>query len=169
MPEEKETATRICTECGKEKLVKLFAQTSNWHRCLDCYNKYNRDYYNKDVIKSRKLNALHRRGLHKGSLDAPKWMRMCSKNRAMRNGIPFSLEKEDIVIPEICPILKIKLTTPGEGVNDASPTIDRIDPKKGYIKGNIAVISMRANRLKNDATVAEIEKILAWMKSVGAP
>jgi hypothetical protein len=37
-----------------------------------------------------------------------------------------------------------------------SPTLDRIDNSKGYIVGNVWVISMRANRLKSDATVDEL-------------
>ena len=160
---------RICSKCGNKKSTKLFGKGSNWHRCLDCYNKYNRSYYHQDVKKAREKQAAVRRGLNRGEFDAAKWMRLICRFRAKREGIPFSLEKEDIVIPVMCPVLKIKLTTPGKGVCENSPTIDRIDSKKGYIKENIAVISMRANRLKNNATISEIEQILAWMKSVGAP
>ena len=43
--------------------------------------------------------------------------------------------------------------------NDLTPSIDRIDPKKGYVKDNIIVVSMRANRIENDATVDEIRKV----------
>jgi len=47
----------------------------------------------------------------------------------------------------------------GSKNNDLTPSIDRIDPKKGYVKDNIIVVSMRANRIKNDATVDEIRKV----------
>lgn len=50
----------------------------------------------------------------------------------------------------------------------SSPSIDRIIPELGYVRGNIAVISMRANKLKSDATSEELERISAWMRSVGA-
>jgi len=61
---------------------------------------------------------------------------------------------EDIVIPEYCPYLKIKLDS--FGVADFCPSIDRIDSTKGYVKGNIEIISFQANRMKNTATVPEL-------------
>ena len=47
----------------------------------------------------------------------------------------------------------------GSKNNDLTPSIDRINPKKGYVKENIIVVSMKANRIKTDATVEEIRKI----------
>ena len=34
-----------------------------------------------------------------------------------------------------------------------SPTIDKINPKMGYTKGNVMVVSHLANSMKRDATV----------------
>ena len=47
----------------------------------------------------------------------------------------------------------------GSKNNDLTPSIDRINPKKGYVKENIIVVSMKANRIKTDATVEEIRKV----------
>lgn len=47
---------------------------------------------------------------------------------------------------------------------DNSPSIDRIDNLKGYTKENIKIISHRANAIKRDASVEEVEKILKYMK-----
>jgi hypothetical protein len=47
----------------------------------------------------------------------------------------------------------------GSKNNDLTPSIDRIDPKKGYVKENIIVVSMKANRIKTDATIDEIRKV----------
>ena len=89
------------------------------------------------------------------------------KYRARKNGIDFNIELEDIVIPEFCPVLGLKLE-PNIGGNSPSmnsPSLDKIDPSKGYTKGNIMVISHRANSLKNNAQIWELEAVLAYMKS----
>jgi hypothetical protein len=79
------------------------------------------------------------------------------KKRAKKIGVPFHLTIKDIVIPECCPLLGIKLKYNGTRNNrDSSPSIDRIVPRKGYVTGNIKVISYRANRIKNDATPEEL-------------
>jgi hypothetical protein len=79
------------------------------------------------------------------------------KSRASTKGIPFEIEVSDIVIPEFCPLLGIKLNTePNKDNRWASPSIDRLIPEKGYIKGNILICSMRANTIKNNASVDEL-------------
>lgn len=85
-----------------------------------------------------------------------------AKARAKRHGVPFSLERSDIIIPDVCPILGLPLkSNKGGGVfTPNSPTLDRICPKKGYVPGNVRVISFRANLLKSDATADEVRLIL---------
>jgi hypothetical protein len=87
-----------------------------------------------------------------------------ARNRAKEKGLEFSITLDDIVIPEFCPVLGIKLEKGNGPFKDASPSLDRLDNVKGYVKGNIAVISWRANRLKSDATIEEIEKLIAFME-----
>jgi hypothetical protein len=93
-----------------------------------------------------------------------------AKNRAKDRDIPFDIEVEDIVIPDICPVLGIPLkATVGKGRvsmkdNRNAPTLDRIDSSGGYTKGNVMVISARANFLKNDATLEEMQAILRYME-----
>ena len=72
--------------------------------------------------------------------------------RAKGLSVPFGLSPADIAIPEVCPYLGIPLV-PGEGHTHAgSPTIDRIIPALGYVKGNVQVISHKANAMKQDAS-----------------
>ena len=101
-----------------------------------------------------------------------------SKFMAKRRGIPFHLNYNDFEIPLYCPILKIKLKYLGEDSNGNSPdhaTLDRIDNSKGYIKGNVIVISRLANAMKNQATFEELElfsenilKVVRYYKNQGA-
>jgi hypothetical protein len=79
------------------------------------------------------------------------------KGRAKRMGIPFDLELEDIVIPDHCPIFNVPFVI-GEK-SPWNPSLDRIVPEKGYTKGNVVVISYRANSIKNDATPEELRKV----------
>lgn len=79
------------------------------------------------------------------------------KYRAKKESIPFNLDIEDIVIPTHCPYLGIELTTEkGNGHADNLMSVDKIVPSLGYVKGNVEVISYKANRMKNDASIKEL-------------
>ena len=85
--------------------------------------------------------------------------------RARKSGIEFNIEAEDVVIPKKCPVLGITLEKFNKpGGHHASPTIDRIDPSKGYVKGNVRVISMRANRMKSDANIENVKALLEYLE-----
>ena len=86
------------------------------------------------------------------------------RRRARGLSLPFDLVEEDIVLPEACPVLGIPIEKEGKGQRDNAPSVDRFIPKLGYVRGNIRVISMKANRIKNDATVEELEAVLRYMK-----
>jgi hypothetical protein len=90
-----------------------------------------------------------------------------AKKRATVLAIPFTISLDDIHIPESCPALGIPLV-PGEGLqNDASPSLDRLRPELGYTPGNVAVISLAANRIKQDASSAQVLAVADWMDSLG--
>lgn len=87
-----------------------------------------------------------------------------AKKRAKEKSLDFSLSKEDIFIPNKCPILNIPLIKGEKYSNDNSPSLDRIDNNKGYVKGNIIVISQRANMLKSNGSAEEHEAIAKFMR-----
>jgi len=89
-----------------------------------------------------------------------------ARTRANRMGIEANIDFSDVMIPAVCPILGISLSKGPGHLHDWSPTLDRIDPTKGYIKGNVAVISHKANRIKNNGTAEEHLKIANWMDSM---
>jgi len=80
-----------------------------------------------------------------------------AKKRANQKNIPFNIDVEDIVIPEFCPILNIRLKKNHKGWAPDVPTLDRIIPEIGYVKGNVKVISGKANVMKNNATIQELK------------
>jgi hypothetical protein len=87
------------------------------------------------------------------------------KASATKRGIPFTLlpsDIDEIGIPITCPILGIPLHFHRTKVEDDSISFDRIDSSKGYSLDNMIVISYRANRLKSDATLDEMLKIVAF-------
>ena len=85
-----------------------------------------------------------------------------AKSRAKQLGLPFNIDMADCHVPEYCPILGIPLNMEAEERTDNTPSIDRIIPERGYVKGNVVVISWRANRLKNNATVEELMKLASF-------
>lgn len=83
-------------------------------------------------------------------------------NRARRRGLDFNITLEDVleVWTDTCPVFKEELTdTYGSGKSVRSPynySLDRIDSSKGYIKGNLQILSYKANLMKSDATPKEL-------------
>lgn len=91
---------------------------------------------------------------------------LAAKKRAAIEGVAFDLKVEDIVIPNECPVLGIRLIrNKGRGGGDTSPTLDRFVPTNGYVLGNIEVISFLANRIKSNATFEQIKAVADWMAS----
>jgi hypothetical protein len=89
-----------------------------------------------------------------------------AKSRAAQSGLEFNLNKEDIQIPTHCPVLGIPLSTHKgtSGGRDNSPALDRVDNSKGYIKGNVLVISHLANMMKSSADQEQLIKFSDWVQ-----
>ena len=88
-----------------------------------------------------------------------------ASRRARKNKLPFNIDIHDCKIPLFCPALGIPLKHSSKiGPTDNSPTLDRLIPEKGYVKGNVRVISNKANRLKNDGNYLDLLRISEWLK-----
>lgn len=104
------------------------------------------------------------------NLDAKTKMLYAARARAKKLGVECTITKDDITIPDVCPVFGTPLIAregKGRSTTDQipnSPSLDRIVNNKGYVPGNVAVISFRANLLKRDATIDELQAILAYMK-----
>lgn len=90
------------------------------------------------------------------------------KKRAEELDVPFDLSVEDVEWPEKCPVFGTELNYMGKGKGSCgfhpnSPSVDRLDSSLGYTPDNVAVISMRANAMKRDATRAELLQFARWV------
>jgi hypothetical protein len=90
-----------------------------------------------------------------------------AKNRAKANGLEFNLELSDLSVPQFCPVLGLALKVATGFAKDNSPSVDRIDSKKGYVKGNVCVISHKANTIKSNANLADLLLVVAYMERCG--
>lgn len=90
------------------------------------------------------------------------------RQRAKKKNLPVDIDAEYImsIMPEMCPVLNIQLQR-NQGVQaDNSFSVDRIVPALGYVKGNVIIVSYRANRIRNDATIDELEAVASFYKTL---
>lgn len=140
-----------CRECL------LILPFSEFHKHKDCMFGINTVCKKCRIPKSKKLYSekRHEELLYDGA-----------KSRAKKKSIVFDISVDDIVIPDVCPVLGIPLYKTGVKITDNTPTLDRIIPEKGYIKDNIIVISNRANRIKSNASSEEILMVYRWLVDI---
>lgn len=163
----------LCKECSakndtaaKHRYRSLNAEIdphvrSNEKRCIDCEKVLPVSQFGKLLATARGLNPRCKTcrtayGKSYANSNRERIMWLAARNRAKKQGVPFKIELSDIVIPERCPVLGVEWGTDRK-VN--LPSLDKIVPEKGYVKGNIVVMSMRANMLKSNATPEELRKL----------
>jgi len=172
----------ICSRCNVDKDLSLFYKDKTQplgikYHCKLCSNKETKNYTknNQDIIKNiskryyekNKKNIISRNVKYEKSmknihLEKNLWRK--AKYRAKSKNLEFNISLEDIIVPENCPVLDTKLEVSNIKRTGNSPSLDRIDNSKGYVKGNVIVISFRANRIKSDASIDELEKIANFYK-----
>lgn len=149
--------TKKCTRCKEEKPANVenfstHPQTKNglhpW--CRECHREYSRVQREKRPFTITCAKA---------------------KNRAKERGLDFNIDVEYLgsIWTGVCPVLDIpiEIAKGNRKSNYDSASLDRIFPDKGYVKGNVAWISMRANLIKQNATSEEVRKVYVWMEEQG--
>lgn len=132
-----------CKYCECWKFLDEFSKHSGCKegidrsRCLQCKNEMSKASYHNSTREKKILNR--------------------ARSRAAKRGIPFELQEGDIVVPKCCPVFGTPF--------DSDESIDRMEPGRGYVPDNINIISLRANVVKGNATLEELEAVVAWMKS----
>ena len=124
-----------CRACNKE-----FEQTRNRKRT----SEYAHNCYRREKLNSPERFLLSR-----------------VKQRAKKRGLQFDLDVTDIVIPLVNHAPRKNNL---EGYKEDSPSVDRIDSAKGYLKGNIIICSAKANVIKNYGTLEDHRKIVEFLE-----
>lgn len=171
---------KLCTSCHeikicneyRERLTKNGIDRYQSHVCKSCESahslRYNQEH-SEEIQAYQKMrvetgaDSIMRKNRAEKYLQTFLW-RKARQNAKQRNK-EFNIEVSDILIPEKCPLLDIPLQVNiGMGTNRRnSYSIDRIDSSKGYIKGNIQILSQLANTMKNCATQ---EQLLTFAKNI---
>ncbi|MBT9169104.1 MAG: hypothetical protein DDT19_02456 [Syntrophomonadaceae bacterium] len=132
--------------------------------CVECSKLYWKKY-RLDPEKSQN----HSRRQYARAINDPRILLLANaRKRAKKAGVPCTINLQDIVIPDVCPALGILLVRGRGKLCGGSPTLDRIVPSLGYVKGNIAVISHKANSIKQNATASEILSVAIWLAGLNS-
>lgn len=153
---------RKCRVCQIEKELIEFPR--NRRQCVVCFRAEAKARRDKNKSSPDFLAKWRTQQMGYRKAKPANTIFLAAKARAKKNGLDFSIGLEDVLIPEKCPVLGNTLELGAKRAGPNSPTLDRIDNSKGYIKGNVKVISWRANALKNNATIGEIENLLSYMR-----
>lgn len=176
--------TKVCSICGGDLPLEAYSKGTGMYGRRSICKECDRNLHNTpEARERRRLRRIERRNTVAGLREREKqtdllrlqnnedaykkYIIRSAKRRALSQGIPFDIDYTDISIPEYCPLLGIKLNKHiGEGklYND-SPSLDKIIPKLGYVKGNVWIISNKANRIKSDATIEELELLVKNLKN----
>ena len=159
----------ICKRCKVDKPL------NGKGRCDGC-EEYTKRYYeahrDQEIARAQKSNAKKSRqeiNDYKKELNRRHPLNIIlqqARRRAKKKNIPFDISVSDLEVPVFCPVLDIELSVNDSHAKDNSISIDRIIPELGYVKGNVAIISHKANTIKNNASVEDLEKVLEWLKKV---
>lgn len=169
--------SRLCKECKRKQDKKYYITIKNnpekWAAELEkrrAYKTQHREeirlaafeYNNRPEVKERKSNWA-RKHYNITQLTREQYIRKMwrnAKSRAEKEGLPFNIEESDIIIPDKCPILNTELILNKNYKHsnpEHTPSLDKINPILGYTKGNVRVISFKANTMKNSATLEELK------------
>jgi hypothetical protein len=137
---------KMCKSCNMKAIELLYRDAKrkdNPQTGSESHKKY-REKYSQD--KTYRIKKLYEQ----------------AKQRSKKSGLEFSISF-DYVLSKFpsngcCPVLGLEIKFNKVQREHDSPSLDRIDSTKGYTASNIQIVSWRANRLKADATLEELEK-----------
>lgn len=174
--------TKVCSRCREKKSTDLFSRCSarkdglsSW--CRNCHRDNDKTRYSENpeyfATKNKAWTDANRQQRTESSAawrkaNPKQTMILRARKRAKLQGLDCTLSAGDFEVPDLCPVLGIPLRYNWgvRGQTGNSPSLDRIDNSKGYISGNVQVISAQANKMKNNADVATLQSFARWVKDV---
>lgn len=127
---------------------------------LEEYRRRNQKYYSEHRIEILSHNRNERKRNPAMTLMKE------AKHRATKKNLKFDIQISDIILPTHCPIFGIPLSFSTGRRMDNSYSLDRVDNTKGYIKGNVLVVSWKANRMKGDASIKDLERLVDFYRNL---
>lgn len=169
--------SRVCSQCKEEKDETHFSwrrdgkRSRLTSRCKECRSLNYKENPEVNRERAKKHYYANQQSILQGvraryERDPARRLLNSAKRRAKEIGCPFDLGIEDIIIPSHCPVLGVPLKANKGVVGPDSPTLDRITGRLGYVKGNVVVVSFRANTIKSDATMNELRRVVAFYESL---
>lgn len=160
------------TPCSRGHVT---ARTAAAGKCLECFRAQRREAMRRRRAAPKEPTGERIATIKHGlSRSLAMMLYIAAQNRARKKGVEFSIRVTDIVIPDRCPILDTPLDLSWGGraqtskARENAPSLDRLDPRKGYTPDNIVVISYRANMIKGDGLPSEHRKVAEFMRAGAA-
>lgn len=162
---------KICTNCNRELPYEAFNKDKSRsdgrrNRCRECDAAYFREKYkDPEWKKAHSERAKQYRTRLKSEDPIKLWAKDAlanAKQRARKGNFIFSLSMSDLIerVVPTCPLLGLPLVYSGDDLRSNAATLDKKYPDRGYTPDNIGIISHRANRLKSDSSIEELQTLL---------
>lgn len=163
------TITKTCCRCKKLKYANDFSKNKYQKDglaaiCKTCRSEERRTEY----MRQQQNDQNKRRRARDPIRFKMQTLLILARNRSRSEKVPFDLTVDYLIslATVTCPVLGILLDFHANNLCDASPTLDKFIPALGYVRGNVSIISFRANSMKRNATVEEVGKLYRWMLDV---
>lgn len=154
--------TKICTKCNVEKSVIMY---SKWRTvCKKCAGISVNEYRKRNPEACKARRKRYNSTAHTDLKVYAKFMVWEKRRKCKKLGIAFNLTVEDVIVPAYCPVLGIEIK---RGNTDNAASIDRIKPNRGYVKGNIIIVSKLANQIRTNATSKQIRAVADFYERLG--
>jgi hypothetical protein len=145
----KQRVHQLCTKANISSMA-IRKEKNDKEQHLKMSAKWGEQWKDKEWRASALFQAMKEKFKHK-------------RQAAMYSKHEWALSFNDLEWPLVCPVLGLELDYFCPSRTESSVSFDRIDNNKGYIKGNVVVMSWRANRIKNDGTADEHQKIADFL------